>query len=249
MSGATRPNTARFVLVPTWVYEHEVVAGNATRLAVYVALRHVAWRYDGREFASERELAQVVGDHSRMKAETVRQHLRVLREAGIIESRDGQVWIPTDDAEVGGVPPSVGGVPPNSGWLATQHLYTEKTEGDSLRSSRGEGVSTRKRSPVFDALVEALGIVYDEMTERERKACGIAVAQLVKVGATPDEIAVRARRYRQMFPNAAFTPNAIASRWSELNPDRQTTTKAPPLRKGNAYLAERMAEARAREGR
>jgi Helix-turn-helix domain len=76
----------------------------------------------------------------------------------------------------------------------------------------------RSRDVIFDALVEACGLTYAEMTERERKACGVAAAQLRGLEAPPDhdEVVRRAERWPAVFGEATCTPNALASHWAQL---------------------------------
>lgn len=89
---------------------------------------------------------------------------------------------------------------------------------------------------LFDSLVEVCGMEYSDMTLRQRRACGVARAELAKVGATPAEIHRRAIAYRQRFPQAALTPNALASQWATLRADPAPT--APKLSKSmEAHLS------------
>lgn len=72
-----------------------------------------------------------------------------------------------------------------------------------------------ERDALFQAIVGACGMDYDEMTERQRKSCAVAMAELAKVGAKPDDVRHRAAVYRQMFP-ATLTPNALTNQWAML---------------------------------
>lgn len=92
----------------------------------------------------------------------------------------------------------------------------------------------RKRDPIFDALIDACGYSYDEMTDRQRKACGVARAELARVNATPELIHQRAAIYRQKHPAAALTPNALASQWAALTVNGVAT---PRLSESSQALA------------
>ena len=46
------------------------------------------------------------------------------------------------------------------------------------------------------------------------------LAELRAVGATPDEIRVRAGRYLRVFDRAALTPTALAKHWASLASER-----------------------------
>jgi hypothetical protein len=67
---------------------------------------------------------------------------------------------------------------------------------------------------------------YGEMTERQRKACGVATSELFKVQATPEEVQRRALIYRQHF-DATLTPNALANQWAAV---REVRAPAAPTR-------------------
>jgi hypothetical protein len=58
--------------------------------------------------------------------------------------------------------------------------------------------ATRRRDPIFDALVEACGLNYAEMPDRERRACGVAAAELSRLEPTRSRCArLPARRLRR----------------------------------------------------
>jgi hypothetical protein len=86
---------------------------------------------------------------------------------------------------------------------------------------------------LFQSMVIACGMSYAEMTERQRKSCAVAMAELRRVDATPEEVERRAVIYRQMY-DAVLTPNALASQWAMLKaapppsagPTRQTAVDA-----------------------
>jgi hypothetical protein len=89
----------------------------------------------------------------------------------------------------------------------------------SKESSRGEletTVAQRRRNELFDACVEACGWNYEEMTKRQRQACGVAVSELRCVGATGTEILRRAQVFKRVYPNATLTPNALANQWAAI---------------------------------
>jgi hypothetical protein len=88
----------------------------------------------------------------------------------------------------------------------------------------------KARNPLFDALVDACGMDYTEMTKRQCDSTAVAAAQLRGVNADPNEVAARAAVYRRKFPNTTCTPNALASHWAALNPHTQPAG-APRLSK------------------
>jgi len=74
---------------------------------------------------------------------------------------------------------------------------------------------------------------YDEMTDRQRKSCAVAMAELAKVGAKPDDVQHRAAVYRQMFP-ATLTPNALTNQWAML---REPPPPVAAQRKESSVMA------------
>lgn len=79
---------------------------------------------------------------------------------------------------------------------------------------------------LFDALAEATGKVTADMTASERRATGVALAQIRQASpdVTPFEIKRRARLYRQKWREWALTPNSLCGRWSELGDGQRTLT-------------------------
>lgn len=87
----------------------------------------------------------------------------------------------------------------------------EPTTG-ATSSTRGE------RNELWDAVVAACGINPAEITDGLRGSVGKAVADLLGVHATPSDVPIRARRYRDEFPHAALTAAALAKHWAALTP-------------------------------
>lgn len=70
---------------------------------------------------------------------------------------------------------------------------------------------------LWDALMESCGIT-GKIPESAKGAYGKARKDLAAIGATPNDIKLRARRYAAKWPNASLTPTALARRWAELEP-------------------------------
>lgn len=91
-----------------------------------------------------------------------------------------------------------------------------------LASSAAEKAKpTRKANPLFDAVVEACGLTGKNLTRSEGGRIAKSVKDLRDVGATPDEVLLRAKKYREMWPNVSVTATALAANWSKLEPDRR----------------------------
>jgi hypothetical protein len=79
------------------------------------------------------------------------------------------------------------------------------------------GKPPREPDVVFEAVCEVTGIDSRALTATARGPLNRAVAELRKVGATPDEVRRRARRYRETFSvDIALTPMALAKHWPTL---------------------------------
>jgi hypothetical protein len=74
----------------------------------------------------------------------------------------------------------------------------------------------RRRDELFDALAGACGIEVAELTRSARGALNRARKDLGEVGATPEDVAARADRYRRRWPAMTLTPSALAKHWPEL---------------------------------
>lgn len=75
----------------------------------------------------------------------------------------------------------------------------------------------RKADPLFDSLVEALGVDPKELTAAARSRINVALRDLREVSATPEQVKARAQRYRDTYPTMSLTPTALAKHWPALN--------------------------------
>jgi hypothetical protein len=115
---------------------------------------------------------------------------------------------------------------------------TEKNNHEnSLRSFSADPAPQKSAKPprsecdaLYQSIVTACGMKYAEMTKRQRGSLANVSAELMGVGATPDEVHRRALIYRQKF-ECVLTPNALANQWAGLRePD------APVARAGNGVM-------------
>jgi hypothetical protein len=107
-----------FAMVPTWVALHPEMRGHGTRIAVYVALRVIAFEFPDFEWSSEREIAESASRVAGCGSEACRKHMRAMRAAGIIEGDHGELVLPHDPptGDTGGdTGPHVGTPVPNPG--------------------------------------------------------------------------------------------------------------------------------------
>jgi hypothetical protein len=86
-----------------------------------------------------------------------------------------------------------------------------------LEPSLETSSAARPTDDLWDCVVDVFEYS-DKLTSLERGRINKALKSLREVGATADEIRARASVYRNQFPNVAFTPLALASNWSQLEP-------------------------------
>jgi hypothetical protein len=83
----------------------------------------------------------------------------------------------------------------------------------------------RKPDVLFDALCAVCGHEPSRLTPSERGRINRALKDLRSVNATPDQIRSAATKWRQTYPNATLTPNALATHWSRMTVTVQTSTQ------------------------
>ncbi len=93
-----------------------------------------------------------------------------------------------------------------------------KSNTSPFAAASAGGVRGKPTNPIWDALASVTGIQPQTASERSRR--GKAVKELREVGATAEEIARRADRYRMVFPSATLTDTALVAHWSECDPTR-----------------------------
>lgn len=86
---------------------------------------------------------------------------------------------------------------------------------EEAKASSG-AAKPRERDPIWDALMAVCGIDTASLTKSSRGAYNRAVADLREAGATQGQVMVRAKRYRDRWPNTSLTPTALAKHWPEL---------------------------------
>jgi helix-turn-helix protein len=87
--------------------------------------------------------------------------------------------------------------------------------GVSSRSSHPTSLAPTARDELFEAVAEACGIDWHNLTKAARGSLNAALAQLRAVRATPGEVHSRAEHYRERY-DAELTPSALAKHWPAL---------------------------------
>lgn len=67
--------------------------------------------------------------------------------------------------------------------------------------------------PIWDTLTEGFGPATTRDAQSRR---GKAVKTLVEAGATPDDVLARGKRWRNHFPGATLTQEALVKWWDTL---------------------------------
>ena len=85
----------------------------------------------------------------------------------------------------------------------------------------------RPRDEVWDALMEVCRWDTERMTASATGQMAKAVQELKAINATPEEIQLKARRYRQTMTGAVLTPGALTKWWSQLNGNTPAVSREP----------------------
>lgn len=119
------------------------------------------------------------------------------------------------------VPPSAGGAPKATGEPSRKASLTTSPSTSPISISLTAAAApkaARPRDGLWDAIVDACHIDPDSLTSSARGPIATAKKQLTEVGATPAEVATRARRFREEYPRMTLTPTALVKHWPALLP-------------------------------
>lgn len=84
----------------------------------------------------------------------------------------------------------------------------------------GERTEKQLRDGLWDGIREVTG--FEPKTDGDRKRMGKVVSDLRARGALPEEVPIRAGRYRQAWPKITLTPEAMAKHWDQFGRDITT---------------------------
>lgn len=206
-----------FAIVPEWVLYADI-SSNAVRL--YGTLRRYADK-NGKAHPSRSTLA----GHIRVKSvRTVDAALDELEKLGAVQTKqrtEGKRNL-TSVYTVISAPPSAADCTTPSATDSTTPVQQIAQEPEPL-NEKNPMRSPRKRDFVFDALAEVCGVDVDKATKRERGGIAKAAAEIREASefagfayaSVLAAVQARARMYRNRYPNAALTPNALAMHWGE----------------------------------
>ena len=87
----------------------------------------------------------------------------------------------------------------------------DKDKDNLLAEAKKEEKPERKKDPIWDTVTDIFGI--NPQTKSERSRIGKVVADLKIKEATPDRIEKVLSAFREVFPGATPTPEAILKHW------------------------------------
>lgn len=236
---AVRSSIGPYAIVPAWV----LAEVDPTALAVYVALALKADRGNHECWPSVNTLAAELG----MSYTTVYRALGRLRDAGAVDwsqritehggqtsnlyvvhvHQRGEGDAPAIDPPARTRQTPLGRQRPtkNQNQVEPEPLnqraatvVSETHDEPPVAVAAAPAPKPRKRDDLFDAVMEACGLDYADVPKTAMSGYAKRVHELRDVGATPEEVHLRARVYRKLYPGAALTPHALAMQWAKCKP-------------------------------
>jgi len=218
--------TYRFAIIPEWVLYHASLTGADVK--VYCILDRFASDSTRDCWPSIATIAERDGRSERRVADSLKA-LEAVGAIRITRRRTSSIYTlagngplreaMTESSDLAQTESSELGTTISSEHAQTKSSDKRESLNESHRTRPLPPEVARKPNVVFDALVAACGWDYGEMTDRQRRACGVAASELRKVGASPDDVLHRAQVYTRRHPGAALTPSALANQWAALNLD------------------------------
>jgi hypothetical protein len=196
-----------FTRVPNSAINDERLDLKARGLLLLMLSKPDGWTF------RERHLAKVAG----VGRDQLRAAMQTLIETGYVvrskEAVDGKppitvtrVYDMPQNAEVG--LPEVGF--PDRG--ETRPLSNEPV----LVTNETTLAATPNRDLLFEAVAEACGIRLDALTRSARGQLNAATKELRDIGATPEQVAGKAKAWRKQYEGATLTPTALTKHWAAL---------------------------------
>lgn len=190
-----------YAIVPEWVIDLPISA-QAVRL--YAVLNRYADKDDGTCFPSISTLAKRMHTSN----STVKRALNELKDskAVLVEAR----FDPASNEQTSNLytvlrrNPFIYELPP-----VTDDPHPVPPKTHKLKST-----NQRKNGHIYIALENAMG--YKPRTQVERGGWNKCVKELAEIGATPDDIEIRVKMYRDNWKGITVTPYALVKHWSLL---------------------------------
>ena len=131
-----------------------------------------------------------------------------------------------EDADQGTLvtePGDTGGA--NQGTPMSPHEHVSEP---SVNTSLSLPAAKQRTDEVWDAVAVECNVDASALTDTGRKNVGKTVAELKRAGATGDDVTQKAAIYREKYPDAPLTVNALRKHWAELTPGSIPKPTAAP---------------------
>lgn len=183
---------------------------SANAKTLYALLSHYAW--SGEE-PSQDELAEILG----VSEPTLRKTIAELKTAAALEVRRRGLGMPNEYilllSKFGSRSEESSG---QDGKQLPIPLSSEDGRSKTAGEAKASPARERAKKPpdlLWDVFDEQLGKVE---TKSERGRRNSAVKELREIGATPEELRRRIRRYRREWPDITISEKAITGNWTTL---------------------------------
>ena len=205
----------------SWAFRQKV--GNAGAKLVLIKLADQA-NDRGECFPSHRTLA----DECEMSPRSVQRKIELLSKAGLVsvEPRSRENGSSTSNLyKLGGgsqsdAPPhDTGDVPPTSG---VTHPEPSLEPTPPSEDGEGDAVAPRARDEIWDFLEERFGSVGTDRRAQAHQKRNKAVADLRRLGATPERLRYAIDAWGRQFAGATLTDIALATHFPQLAGERPT---------------------------
>lgn len=190
-----------YAIVPEWVIDLPISA-QAVRL--YAVLNRYADKDNGTCFPSISTLAKRMHTSN----STVKRALSELKDCGAVlcEARF--------DASTNEQTSNLYTVMRRNPFIYEQPPVTDELHPSTPKSHKLKSTKQRTNGHLYVALENAMG--YKPRTNVERGGWNKCVKELAEVGATPDDIEIRVKMYRENWKGITVTPYALVKHWSLL---------------------------------
>ena len=200
-----------YSIVPEWVIDLPISA-QAVRL--YAVLNRYADKDDGTCFPAISTLSKRMHTSN----STVKRALNELKNCGaiLVEARY--------DKETNEQTSNLYTVMRKNPFIYEQPPVTDELHPVPPKSHKLKSTNQRKNGHIYIALENAMG--YKPRTQVERGGWNKCVKELAEIGATPDDIEIRVKMYREHWKGITVTPYALIKHWSLLG---DYVTKVPKI--------------------
>lgn len=117
-------------------------------------------------------------------------------------------------------------VPPPTASAAVAATSTKEATEPETQQQPDKPAKPRPRNPLWDAVVSEFGLI--DAGKRTASRIGAVVSELKAKGASPQDVGLRVAAYRQQWPDAECTPEALAKHWERFAVEPEPYTDTPP---------------------